>query len=115
MSYESIILIENVSTAGVDIASEKKQGAGYHRKSDSLHTVVYSVNNLLGSVKLQGTLELYPVEVDWFDIAATHLGNNIDVLVGTQVSTANFAGNFVWIRAVYTLQSGSITEIRYNH
>lgn len=115
MSYESIILIENVSTAGVNVASEKKQGAGYHRKSDSLHTVVYSVNNLLGSVKLQGTLELYPVEVDWFDIAGTPLGDNVTTLVGTQVSTANFTGNFIWIRAVYTLQSGSIVEIRYNH
>ena len=115
MSYESIILIENVSTAGANIASEKKPGAGYHRKSDSLHTVVYSVNNLLGTVKLQGTLELYPVDADWFDITGTVLGNNQDVLTSVQVSTANFAGNFVWIRAVYTLQSGSITEIRYNH
>lgn len=105
MSKESFVLAENISSTGV---SAPQKGAGYH-KQDNLHTAVYSVSNFSGAIKLAGTLELYPSEQDWTYI------KSIDYIVedSTDIVFRNFTGNFVWIRAEYTVNSGSINEIRY--
>lgn len=105
MSKESFILAENVSSSGVSIS---QKGAGYH-KQDNLHTAVYDVSGFDGTIKLAGTLELYPRDTDWVYIkTADYIG-----LDSTDVVLRNFTGNFVWIRAEYTVNSGSINEIRY--
>lgn len=117
MSYESFILAANITAEADDssyIYTDKQQGSGYHRKFDAVHTVVYTLNQFAGSVKLQGTLELYPVEVDWFDIDGTEIGGD-STAVDSAAKSITFVGNFVWIRAAYNVQNGSVVEIRYNH
>ena len=117
MSTESITLLESTFTesANSDFSyGGKKKGAGYHKNSDGVHTVIYQFNNFIGTVKIQGTLALYPGEADWVDVD----GTTIDVLDSSALNndeTRTFTGKFVWIRAAYTLQNGTITEIRYNH
>jgi len=115
MSKETVILLESVtSEAGNSYLtySEKQKGSGYHKLDDGLHTYVYSVDSFVGSVKLQGTLELYPGDNDWVDIDGTVFdGDSTD----PSTVTGNFTGNFVWIRAAYNLQDGTIQQIRYNH
>jgi hypothetical protein len=114
MSYESIILLENISTESVNFSySDKKSGAGYYKRSDSTHTVSYSVDSFVGTIKLQATLELYPTDTDWFDVIDSSFGG--DSTTSTTVISKNFTGNFVWIRAAYSIQNGSITTIRYNY
>jgi hypothetical protein len=116
MSYESFILNPE-STDFSDSAytyTNKQQGSGYHRKFDAVHTVFYMLENFIGTVKLQGTLELYPVESDWFDIVGTEVSED-NTTIDSSGRTVNFTGNFVWIRAAYNVQTGTITEIRYNH
>lgn len=117
MSTESTILISNINTESIGSAftyGEKRKGAGYNRRSDGLHTAVYVFDSFKGTIKIQGTLEMFPGDTDWVDISGTSIGGDSTVIVAS-TKTRNFTGNFVWIRAAYNVQDGTIVEIRYNH
>ena len=116
-----IIVEEEVTTetAGSSITldntgfvSAKSQGDGYYSQPDGVHTVSYKVNTTLtGSIKMQGTLATTPTEDDWFDIAGTTFTTD----QSTTISSANFTGNYVWVRAKATgITAGTITEILLN-
>lgn len=119
MSKESIVLIDNISLESLDSSysySQKNKGAGYNKNGDGIHTVTYLVDSFIGSIKMQGTLELYPGENDWVDIDGTQQGLLGDSTIWIDNTyTSNFTGKFVWIRAAYNIQNGTITEIRYNY
>lgn len=119
MSTESIVLVSNKSTESANsgyVYSDKNKGAGYNKNSDGIHTGVYVVDSFIGTIKLQGTLELYPGDNDWFDIADTEQGLADDSTAwSNNTYTVTFTGKFVWVRAAYNIQNGSITEIRYNY
>jgi hypothetical protein len=115
MMYQSTVLLENVSnedSIGSYNFTEKQPGAGYKGLVDTTTTVQYQFNEFVGEVKLQGTLELYPGDADWFDIGETLI--DADSTVITDSYTASFTGNIVWVRAAYSIQNGTITQIRYN-
>lgn len=107
MSIEITVLVEDVTADGDSTVrySEPTKGSGYHLK-DGTHTMVYRVSDFEGSIMLQGTLEQYPGEEDWANISET-------AFTGDQSSMFNqtFFGNYVWIRAAYQIQSGSIEKI----
>lgn len=118
MSTKSTILLSSISAEDTTadssfLYSDKQKGAGYHKTSNGLHTAAYVLDNFAGTIKLQGTLELYPGDDDWMDIDGTEIGG--DSSAWNSVETINFTGNFVWIRAAYNLQNGTITSVRYNH
>lgn len=118
MSNEIYKLAENISVESIDSAysyTDKLPGAGYHRVLNPVHTAVYSVDSFVGIIKLQGTLSIDPVEADWFDIENTELGLGSDSSLWTKSKSVNFSGNFVWIRAAYNLQNGTIASILYNY
>jgi hypothetical protein len=110
MSTEILTLVADVSVPTTEIFSEKLQGAGYHNKQDTLHTALYIISNFEGAIKLQGTLEMFPGSNDWVDIEGTSFAGD----GSSNPNPINFRGNFLWIRAVYTLESGSISSIRYS-
>lgn len=120
MSIETIVLVSNYaddSAPSTLVYSEKQKGAGYHRNNNGVHTVLFTFDNFVGSVKMQATLALYPGDDDWFDVSYDTISVPVDALDSTPVvgtSTCTFTGKFVWIRAAYTLEDGTITEIRYN-
>src|SRR6056300_3317 len=118
-----IIVEEEVTTETADgsttvtldntgFVSAKSQGDGYYSQPDGVHTVSYKVNTTLtGSIKMQGTLATTPTEDDWFDIAGTTFTTD----QSTTISSANFTGNYVWVRAKATgVTAGTITEILLN-
>jgi hypothetical protein len=118
MSTENQVLLSNITAEAADstyVYGSKQPGAGYHKRSDSMHTATYSVNSFVGAIKLQATLALYPEDSDWFDIDGTDIGLGSDSSAWTTTNSINFTGNFVWLRAAYNLQNGTITEIRYNY
>jgi hypothetical protein len=118
MSSKILTLLSNVSAESNDSTfsyGEKNTGAGYHNRRDGLHTAVYDLDNFAGTIKIQGTLELYPSESDWVDVLGTTVGGDSTTILGTTTSSINFTGNFVWLRAAYNVQNGTITEIRYNY
>jgi hypothetical protein len=117
MSIETIVLLENISTEAATAGfsyGEKRKGAGYHKSNNGVHTAVFQFNNFVGTVKIQGTLELYPNDTDWVDIDGTTITVE-DSSALTNDETRTFIGKFVYIRAAYNVQNGTITEIRYNH
>jgi hypothetical protein len=103
--------------------SDKAKGDGYYSQPDGVHTVAYqvlnrgdSVDDFFGSCRMQGTLATTPTEDDWFDISGTTFTSDQN----TTISSANFTGNFVWVRAkvVTTNSSGNramVTSILLNH
>jgi len=123
MLNESKTLLENISTVTSTAQySNKKVGAGYYKNGDGVHTVYTIVNAFLGDITIQGTLEQYPSDddTDWVDITSFagdstlyNQPNNNDAVDYDFSDT--FTGKFVWIRAKYELQNGTIREIRYNH
>jgi hypothetical protein len=119
-----IIVEEEVTTETADgsttvtldntgFVSAKFQGDGYYSQPDGVHTVSYKVNTTLtGSIKMQGTLATTPTEDDWFDIAGTTFTTD----QSTTISSANFTGNFVWVRAKATgITAGTISSILLNN
>ena len=80
--------------------------------------MVLSFDNFKGSVKIQATLELHPGDNDWFDVTYDSSDVDLTSLDSTPLvadSTCIFTGKFVFIRAAYKLEEGTITEIRYNY
>ena len=92
--------------------SDKAKGDGYFSQPDGVHTVAYQVNaTMTGSIKMQGSLATTPTEDDYFDIA----GTTFTADQSTLISTANFTGNFVWIRAKATsVTAGTISSVLTN-
>ena len=96
-----------------EFVTDKYQGDGYYSQADGVHTVAYHVlSTLTGSVKMQGSLATTPTESDWFDITGTTFTTD----QSTTIFSANFTGNFVWVRAKASgVTAGSVTKILYNH
>jgi hypothetical protein len=117
MATENIILLNSASTISENFLYSKEQkGAGYYRKEFPLHTAIFQINDFKGQVKLQGTLILHPGEKDWFDIEYDNglPVESIDNVPLTVYTSRNFTGNFVWIRAAFCIQDGTIDVIRYS-
>ena len=103
------------STVTIDhtgFVSVKAKGDGYYSQVDGVHTVAYKIDaTLTGTIKMQGTLASTPTEEDWFDISGTTFTTD----QSTTISSANFTGNFVYVRANATsITAGSITSIQLN-
>lgn len=110
MSIEITVLVEDVTADGDSTVrfSEHRKGSGYHL-GDGTHTAVYRASDFEGVIVLQGTLESYPGEDDWADISETRLEGD-----GSTLFNNTFFGNFVWIRAKYQIDSGTIDQIVYS-
>ena len=119
----SVIVEETVTTETADgsstftidntgFVSDKAKGDGYYSQVDGVHTVAYKIDaTLTGTIKMQGTLASTPTEEDWFDIS----GTTFTADQSTTISSANFTGNFVYVRAKATsITAGSITSIQLN-
>jgi len=112
------------------LQSEKAQGDAYYGMSDGLHTIVISLNDFIGTIKIQGSLVTDPAETDWFDADLSNdeftvdtTGKVTDVVVDELVYTLaetsrrnyNTIGNFVWLRAdISNWTAGTITKIELN-
>ena len=102
----------NVTLDHTGFVSDKAKGDGYYSQPDGVHTVAYQVNSTLtGSIKMQGSLATTPTEDDWFDVAGTTFTTDQSTLI----STANFTGNFVWVRAkAISVTAGTISSVLIN-
>jgi len=93
--------------------SDKSKGDGYYSQPDGVHTVAHKVTTTLtGAIKMQGSLATTPTEDDWFDISGTTFTTD----QSTTISSSNFTGNFVWVRAKATsVTAGTISSSLLNH
>lgn len=117
MSTENYVLLTDVSAESMDfVYGTKSKAAGYFNYNDSLHTLVATLDLFVGEIKIQGTLELYPSDADWVDVVFDS-ENPITISDSSAITaslTRTFRGNFIWLRAAYRINNGSITQIRYN-
>lgn len=120
MSKETLVLLSNATDDSQPLSwqySEKSRGAGYYKIGSGVHTAVFEFNNFKGAVKIQATLELHPGNSDWFDVSYDSVDVDLTALDSTPLTsnaTCTFTGHFVFIRAAFKLEEGTITEIRYN-
>ena len=98
----------------VGFVSAKAKGDGYYSQPDGVHTVAYQVANDFNenaTIKMQGTLATTPTEDDWFDIPGTTFTSD----TSTVTSSANFTGNYVWVRSkTQLLTAGTVNSILLN-
>lgn len=91
------------------VVGDKFKGDGYYGRSDGLHTVQYSYAEFSGTISIQATLAVDPVEEDWFTVQTT------DADQGNKSEIHSFTGNYVWIRATVTYTNGTVNSIILNH
>ena len=124
------ILSTSVFSNSATLTSGKVKGDAYFGQSDGLHTIVIDLNDFIGTIKIQGSLETDPTATDWFDIDLNEgqfsidtTGLIADVLLDTltyavaetSMKAYNCTGNFVWLRAdVSNWTGGTITRIELN-
>ena len=98
-----------------------EKGDGYFGAADGLHTVTYTVTpNFAGTLTMQATLAVTPVESDWFNVANTSVEYVWPIVPATTTTNyCNFTGNFVWVRAqvfrTVDQPNGTLEFINYNH
>ena len=85
------------------------KGDGYYGRSDGFHSVQYTYSGLTGTITIQGTLAVEPIETDWFNV------HTYTAAQETASKISNFTGNYVWIRAVVEYTDGTISSIVLNH
>ena len=104
----------SITLDNIGFVSAKFKGDGYYSQPDGVHTVAYKITSTMNAaavLKMQGTLATTPTEDDWFDIASSRYTTD----GSTTISSANFTGNYVWVRAKATgITAGTITEILLN-
>ena len=132
MSDTVTLLSTSTHTAGTQtLQSEKVKGDAYFGQTDGLHTIVVHLNDFIGQIVIQGSLETTPGNNDWFDVQLSDGEFAVDVsgkitsvsvesLVYINAETSrkayNATGNFVWLRANITnWTAGTITSIEMNH
>jgi len=92
------------------ITGDKIRGDGFYGRSDGLHTIQLSTNNYTGSIKIQATLAVSPIDSDFFTVFES------DYVEQTVSVIENFTGNYVWIRAVLdNFTDGTVEYIIMNH
>ena len=112
-----IILSQNTHPSDSTVATiigDKFKGDGYYGRSDGLHTIQYDISGFIGTVNIQATLAIDPVESDWFTVYTQ--AHPVSADEGTTTSViANFTGNYVWVRAYIEYTDGVINFIKLNH
>jgi len=92
------------------VTGDAYKGDGYYGRSDGFHTVQYTLNNVRGTISIQGTLAVTPTSTDWFTIYSQEYTEET-----TASKLTNFTGNYVWVRAVVEYTQGTIESIKLNH
>jgi hypothetical protein len=113
MSIENTVILENQSTPVSQAVTEKFKGSGYYRKAAGMQTFQYTLDEFKGSIRVQGTLELYPGEESWIDLQDSAI-ESVDSTTFSGAFIRNIQGNWLWLRLQYTLDEGIITQVRYN-
>jgi hypothetical protein len=110
------VVYPNSATNTLVYYSQPQKSSGYFNAGNGLQTVMYSCNSTFaGTVTMQATLAIDPVDGDWFNIQGTTV--NYTVAQSRNTSTVdifNFTGNFVWVRGAVSINNGQVSSILYN-
>lgn len=93
------------------IVGDKVPGAGYYGRTSGFHSIQYSVDNFVGTIKIQATLALRPEEEDWFTASEFNLVEPESFDDSTRNDIASFEGNYVWVRCVIVYEQGHVQSV----
>ena len=118
ITVEEVVTTETAGSSftldHIGFVSDKAKGDGYYSQPDGVHTVAYQVSsdfNADATIKMQGTLATTPTEDDWFDVT----GTTFTADTSTVTSSANFTGNYVWVRSrPQSMTAGTVNSILLN-
>ena len=103
----------------IDWYSDKAKADGYFGGTDGLHTVAAFFTDAVATITFQGSLDKDPGDDDWVDIDGISFGSADGSTEHTRANggkTANFKGNFVWVRAkVANFTRGTIDKVQFNY
>lgn len=92
------------------VTGDKFKGDGYYGRTDGLHTLQYSFSGFTGTLVIEATLAIDPVESDWFTIISRVVEQETD----SQIQSVT--GNYVWIRAkILNWTDGTLNSVVLNH
>lgn len=119
------------TTTAQTFTSSPVKAANYYGINNTIQTVEVRVTDFVGTVTLQATLAVDPVELDWFPIDLRGQEYTVDTtgLVSKAVkkqiayNTAtsktevyNFEGNYIWLRGkISAFTEGTVNGITVNY
>jgi len=121
VNEEGVGISYPVTATGFDevltATSDPVRGDGYYGRADGFHTVQYNLSGFVGTLKIQATLAVDPVNADWFTVYED--AYNLTSTPGVEENAnelVNFTGNYVHIRArLENWTDGSVESIYLNH
>jgi len=123
------LLTTSVFSNSATLTGDKVKGDAYFGQSDGLHTIMIDVTDFIGTIKIQGSLELEPgadffdieLGIDDFTVDTSGLVTKISTeslvfnLAETSKKSYNAVGNFVWLRAdISNWTAGTVNSIEMN-
>lgn len=101
----------NYDGSSQDWYSDAAQAAEYYRGRGSLQTVTFSLDQFVGQIVLQATLDTVPETAAWFDVF--EIGGVVPL---TDYHPESVLGNFVWMRVnVRLFESGTINFVNITY
>ena len=99
----------NYDGSSLDFDGTRQKAADYYISKSGTQSVLFDVNDFVGDVIIQGTLDADPeVEDQWFDIYEFP----DDSSATTATISYTIKGNFTWLRArVTNFTSGTINSV----
>jgi hypothetical protein len=98
----------NYDGSSSDWYSDAVPAANYYGGQGSLQTITYRLQDFVGIITIQATLNDLQESAPWFDIATYSDGSTIE----TGTIPVNVIGNFTWLRAHITgFDAGTIQAI----
>ena len=98
--------------SSLDWYSDVVQAADYYRGRGGLQTLTFRVNNFVGRIYVEATLDTVSETAHWF--RTYEYGDDITPRTDTHPETIQ--GNFVWIRLhIVGFDSGTIESVTINY
>lgn len=98
----------NYDGSSQDWYSDGVKAAGYYRGRNGLQTATFRVQNLVGTITVEATLDADPSLATWFEV--TVFGDAVIPVTDTHPVT--ITGNFTWLRAhVQGFDAGTIEYV----
>jgi len=96
----------NYDGSSQDWYSDAVPAANYYGGQGALQTITYRLQDFVGVITIQATLNDLKESAPWFEVATYGDGSTAD----TGTIPVNIVGNFTWLRAEITeFSSGTIT------
>jgi len=96
----------NYDGSSLDWVSNAVPAANYYGGQGSLQTIIYRLQDFVGIIRIEATLNDSQESAPWFEVATYSDGSTVE----TGTIPVNVVGNFTWLRAEITNFSGGTIQ-----